>query len=277
MKDVSRNKFLLCFRPVIDMDRFVLDSKAAVKRSNNQHLSYVGAEQNKNVKHLRSKSSLLDYKSSTNSENSLIIHSPRKTCLSRLIKAVSFQSILPKKVRDERGLSQDLYGSKHNSSSSNSTESLNTSDDDSVNNVEIKTSKVSSPSSSSSSSFSSCSSGSTSISQPNNISKSLSNTMDYSRTNQEQESNPKTMGNTGIYLLLFSLTVTAFLGKLFAIFFTSILLYFVSRKHVLYSISPAGYLTSLPQRKESKEYAIIMEGVLEKDQNQLQRSYKFLT
>ncbi|XP_058005387.1 uncharacterized protein LOC110632409 [Hevea brasiliensis] len=249
MKNVSRNKFFLCFRPVVDMDQQVLDSNAHVNHSKDQPLAYAGVENKKNAKHLRSKSLILDYGSSTSFENSLIFGSPRKTFFSRSIKAVFFSIFI--------GLNQDIYGSRLNSLSSNSTKSLDTSAGDTVNNVdnvqEIKTNSVSFSSSSSSksaSSLSSCSSCSTSISEPNNLLKP-----------------PKTMGNSLIYLLLFSLTMTIFLGKLNAILFTTIWLYFLPRFHVSDDIRPSEDPTSLAERKESKEYKkrIIMEGLLERN------------
>ncbi|KDP44607.1 hypothetical protein JCGZ_19749 [Jatropha curcas] len=190
MKNVSRNKFLLCFRPV---DEVMLDSESAVKRSQNpSSLTIVGIKSRKGeMKKPRSKSSS---SSTTSADNSLILHPPRKTSFSRAIKAVLFEIILSKRVRDGRSLSEDLYESKHSSSSFNKNE-------------EIKSNIESSSSSSSSSSL---------ISEPNSKKNNII------RPNEEKK-------DMGIYLVLFSLTVTIFWGKLCAIIFISVWLYFLGR------------------------------------------------
>lgn len=94
MKTVSRNKFLLCFRPVVDVDDLVLNSKSGVDHSKKQALRYVGMEKKENMKNSASSSLLLDSGCSTSSsENSVILHSPKKR-FSRVIKAVLFETIM---------------------------------------------------------------------------------------------------------------------------------------------------------------------------------------
>ena len=89
MKNVSRNKFLLCFRPVVDMD-LMLESKAVVDdRSQNQKaLTNVGVKNKEDMKPSKTKSSVSDTK------NSIMIHRPGKKTFCQIIKAVVFEIIL---------------------------------------------------------------------------------------------------------------------------------------------------------------------------------------
>ncbi|CAK7349978.1 unnamed protein product [Dovyalis caffra] len=132
MKNVSRNKFLLCFKPVVDMDQLLLDhSKVGlVDRSKNQTLKHLGREKKEDMKRLVSNSSLLSHDKNrcstifSSPESSLILQSPKKN-LSRVIKAVFFETIMSKRVRDGKGtLCPDSnIGSKRTSSSSSSSSS----------------------------------------------------------------------------------------------------------------------------------------------------------
>ncbi|OAY35261.1 uncharacterized protein LOC110627544 [Manihot esculenta] len=283
MKDVSKNKFMLCFRPVVNVDEVVPGSKADDKCSNDQPLACVGVDKGKNVKeHLKSNSLILDYRFSKCSGNSLIIHSARKTSFFQSFKSIFFLYSLPKRVRDGKGLTPDSDGSKLDSSSSKSTKSLETSDGDSVdmNNAQVMKTKLVSSCTSSSSKFSrgACL---TSTSEPNNLLTSLSKTTDNSRSNKERKSRSKTKGSFVIYLMLFSLAVTVFWGKVCAILFTSISLYIM--QYVSDNIRPSENATSLPKRRECKEYKkrIIMEGLLERNRRHVpesqRRIVKFLT
>ncbi|KAK8706540.1 hypothetical protein V6N13_050101 [Hibiscus sabdariffa] len=101
MKNVSRNKFLLCFRPVVDMD-LMLESKAAavVNRPRNPYhaLRYVdvGVETNEDSKPLSTIPN-------SDTRNSIMI---RKKSFSQAIKAVFFETILAKRVRDRKNIDE---------------------------------------------------------------------------------------------------------------------------------------------------------------------------
>ncbi|XP_065857410.1 uncharacterized protein [Euphorbia lathyris] len=183
MKNVTRNKFLLCFRPVVEMDENKEHSREDIK----------------------------------NSKNSLILHSPRKTCFP-LSLAGFFGIILIKRVHYGRGLTQD----SHSSSSSSSSPS--------------KSSHSASPSS-------------TSMLEEQNIYSNEENTIPT--PNEESGSmKGKRMNNIiGLYFILFSLAVTVFWGKVYAILVTLILLCFLPHRKILLE-----HGTKLPERKESEKY-----------------------
>ncbi|KAL0001807.1 hypothetical protein SO802_015588 [Lithocarpus litseifolius] len=153
MKSVSRNRFLLCFRPVVDMEG-VLQAKSLVDSSASQGLPFFSVE---------------------NKDETKVSMSPKRT-FSRVVKAVMFGTILNKRVRDRKG---PISESKNSSIITKET----------------------------------CS------------------------KNQELEEKPEKVDmlgcssfNSGIYLLVISLIITILLGKLCAIIFTSILVYFVPRQ-----------------------------------------------
>ncbi|KAJ6379163.1 hypothetical protein OIU76_015889 [Salix suchowensis] len=91
MKNVSRNKFLLCFKPVVDMDQLVLDrSKVGVgDHSARQAVKHLAREKKKmdHMKRLVPNSSLLsddnyDTEMISSSENSLVLHSSKEKLIS---------------------------------------------------------------------------------------------------------------------------------------------------------------------------------------------------
>ena len=71
MKRVSRNRFLLCFRPVVDMEG-VLQAESLVDSSASQGLPFISVE---------------------NKEETKVSMSPKRT-FSRVVKAVMFGTIL---------------------------------------------------------------------------------------------------------------------------------------------------------------------------------------
>ncbi|XVE92848.1 hypothetical protein REPUB_Repub01dG0138500 [Reevesia pubescens] len=109
MKNVSGTKFLLCFRPVVDMD-LMLESKAVVVdgSQNHQALTHVGVKNKEDMKPSTTKSSVSD------KENTITIHRPGKKTVSQVIKAVVFEILLAKRVRDRKGIDQGLYSTNHN-------------------------------------------------------------------------------------------------------------------------------------------------------------------
>lgn len=290
MKNVSRNKFLLCFKPVVDMDQLVLNhSKVGVlDHSTDKSLKHLSREKKErdHMKRLVPNSSLLSDDNDTcsavisSSENSLILHSSKKN-LSRVIKAVFFETILSKRIHDRKGnLCQDSnIGSKPSSSSSppppppsmDSKKSLDdTSDHDNtnlVNKVLIDAHQANEATS--------C---------PSSISESrkLSRIKNSRNPDEELEFKAKTMDKSGIYLFLISLTVTVLWGKLCAIFFTIIWLYFLPRRqHNTSRSQNATRSLWLPEKEESKDQysykkKVIMEGLLERN-HQRATGIKFLT
>ncbi|XP_011048486.1 PREDICTED: uncharacterized protein At5g23160-like [Populus euphratica] len=291
MKNVSRNKFLLCFKPVVDMDQLVLNHSevGVVDHSTDKSLKHLPREKKKrdHMMRLVPNSSLLSDDNDTcsaiisSSENSLILHSSKKN-LSRVIKAVFFDTILAKRIHDRKGnLCQDSnIGSKPPSSSSSSPppppsmdskKSLDdTSDHDNtnlVNKVLIDTHQANE--------VTSC---------PSSISESrkLSKIKNSRNPNELLEFKAKTKDKSGIYLFLVSLAVTVLWGKLCAIFFTITWLYFLPRRQ--HSTSRPQNVTRslwLPEKEESKDQyyykkKVIMEGLLERNHQRV-NGIKFLT
>ncbi|KAE9593041.1 hypothetical protein Lalb_Chr19g0135561 [Lupinus albus] len=78
MRNVSRSKFLLCFRPVVDIDD-VLKSKDVNKHE---------------MKKSSDTKSEFFHQTSTNISESWIMQHPPKRTLSQVIKAVVFQTML---------------------------------------------------------------------------------------------------------------------------------------------------------------------------------------
>ncbi|XWS68558.1 hypothetical protein CRYUN_Cryun04dG0100300 [Craigia yunnanensis] len=249
MKNVSRNKFLLCFRPVVDMD-LMPESKAVVadRSQNHQALTYVGVENKENMKPPTTKSSVSD------TEKLITIHRTGKKTFSQVIKAVVFEILLAKRVRDRKDIDQGSYSSKHNFPLSSHDKLLDTRVDESVNKV-LAISK--------SSSVSSISCSSSSYSSPNSTQKpkrqQLQNSNTY-RNHQEREMNPKqermyrvSSSNSATLLLLISLAVTIFWGKICAILFTSIWLYFLPHQQPIRVIGNLGNINRSPEKK-SRDY-----------------------
>uniref|UniRef100_A0A2P2J137 Uncharacterized protein n=1 Tax=Rhizophora mucronata TaxID=61149 RepID=A0A2P2J137_RHIMU len=88
MKNASRNKFLLCFKPVVDMDQLVLEPKGDIVRSKNQALECASMDRKEIFRRSMSNSSLSDF-STTNS--GLILQSAKKNISQVIIEAVWFQ------------------------------------------------------------------------------------------------------------------------------------------------------------------------------------------
>ncbi|AES67326.1 hypothetical protein MtrunA17_Chr2g0323311 [Medicago truncatula] len=188
MKSVSKNKFLTCFRPVIDLDD-MLESETvpAPSTSRRKHATQNSA----------TNSMSLDQNSPKSIQNQVAGHPPKQT-LSKVIKAVMFQIILNTRANKKNLYSQTCFGSKRNYSlHTRSSSSFKT------NIEEIKA--IESPLSSPSSSYS-----------PVFNSKSLS------KSNESQFENQKKFHCLGIYMVfLISLVVTVCWGKVNVIVLTS--------------------------------------------------------
>ncbi|KAK3184267.1 hypothetical protein Dsin_031553 [Dipteronia sinensis] len=273
----SSNKFLVCFKPVVDMDRLVLESKSSVvidhHGSRSQRRSSCNCinpeNRSENVK---------------KSEKSMMVRCPWNKTMSKVIKAVLFETILAKRVRDRKSerkslTLQDSYhhhqSSKRSFSNSRHThKSLNSSDHYVQ---QIKSNPVLSSQSSSSSSC--CS-----ISEPKK-----QNLNCKKLDNNNNMGGGGTTGGTGSWsfscvmtlLLIIIVTVTCICGRVSAIFCTTVCLYYLPRR------SKCRRLLLLPEneamierhvRKKSEgsgEYQkkkIIMEGLLERNHHSYRES-----
>ncbi|KAK2650946.1 hypothetical protein Ddye_018435 [Dipteronia dyeriana] len=279
----SSNKFLVCFKPVVDMDQLVLESKSSVVNidhhgSRSQRrlpFNCINPEnRSENVK---------------KSEKSMMVRCPSNKTVSKVIKAVLFETILAKRVRDrksERKSStlQDSYhhhqSSKRSFSNSRRThKSLDSSDHyvQQIKSIPVLSSQSSVNSSSSSSSSSSC----CSISEPkkqNQNCKQLDN-----NNNNNMVGGGSTTAGTGSWsfscvitlLLIIILTVTCLCGRVSAIFCTTVSLYYLPRRSKcrrwrrLLPENEAMIERHLRKKSEgSGEYQkkkIIMEGLLERN------------
>ncbi|OMO92638.1 hypothetical protein CCACVL1_06795 [Corchorus capsularis] len=267
MKNVSRNKFLLCFRPVVDVDLMIESKAVSVHRSENQALTaYVGV---KNKDDMKPSTAVLS--SVSDAENSIVVHRPTKKTFSQVVKAVVFEIVLAKRVRERKAIDQRSYSWKHNSKLSKSADKVLSGKG--IQDTLSKSESVSSLSSYSSSSSSSPSSSPNSTQKPErqNLQKNDDTCRNYQ---QERELKTKQEGssrnNNAIYLLLVSLAVTIFWGKICAILFTSIWLYFVPQQQ-----QSAGVIRNLESikrssEKKSRDYykkKVIMEGLLDRTYN----------
>ncbi|XWS63346.1 hypothetical protein CRYUN_Cryun06bG0087500 [Craigia yunnanensis] len=131
----------------------ILESKAVVvdRSQNYQVLTYVGVKNKEDMKPSTTKSAVSD------SEKLIMIHRTGKKTFSQVIKAVVFEILLAKRVRDRKGIGQGSYSSNHNFPLSSHDKLLDTSVDKSVKKVRAncKSNSVSSMPSCSSSSYSS--------------------------------------------------------------------------------------------------------------------------
>ncbi|XP_022749078.1 uncharacterized protein LOC111298616 [Durio zibethinus] len=273
MKNVPRNKFLLCFRPVADMDLMLESNALVVDRSqNHQALTYVGVNKKEDMKPSATQSSVSDTK------DSIRIHRPGKKTFSQVIKAVVFEIVLDRRVRRRKGIDQESYSSKHNFPLSSRDKLLDSSFDESVNKVSAgkgtvcRSNSVSSGSSCSSSSSSSSSSPNSTLKakrqQLQNSYNTYSNHQEDEKKTKEEGTDRGSCSNNAIFLLLISLAVTIFCGKFCAILFTSIWLYFFPQQQ------PTGVIGNLENNKrrpekKSRAYKkkVIMEGLLERNHN----------
>ncbi|KAF8414014.1 hypothetical protein HHK36_002012 [Tetracentron sinense] len=264
----EKNKFLLCFRP-LDMD-------GAIKSEGTEDpvFSYIAVEKKDNYMIPAILSSLSE------KENSKI--SPRKRnarqVFSRVLRAVMFETSLIKKVRS-RKVRQDLCRSDSNLSA----KSEKFSDINRRKSSEDDGRKIDSTVSSSLSSSCSSSTTSTYVMPESKNSRSLadqkesfgSNCFEQKQSKKNlQDPQRKTKGtvtrcfssSAGLYLLLISLSIMIFWGRICAIFCTSAWLYFVYRWNS--GDGPPENGNKSPEM-DSREYKkkVIMEGLLERNRH----------
>lgn len=193
MKTATRNKLLHCFRPIGMVDVDVV--------SHEQPTSVVDRSAD-NVDH---DTKVSGNGRSTNSEkSSKIVQHAGKRIFSRVVKAVFFETILPKRVSDRKGISKkrtclDLGRSA---------------DEPMI----LAPAKVRTGTSSSSSS-----STPKSVDSLKSLSESVKQKEGHKSTHGEEHTEkPHLSINTGLLLILISLAVTVLWGRLSAIAFTSI-------------------------------------------------------
>ncbi|CAJ1979018.1 unnamed protein product [Sphenostylis stenocarpa] len=192
MRSFTKNKFLLCFRPVVDID-CMLKSEVAPHRSSTTRFSRVPtSEKQQMVKNSEPKSVYFHHVS------------PKRT-ISRVIKAVFYETILNRRDHHKNRYIHDSFGYKHKY----------------LKYGEAKT--LQSPLSISSSA-SPCSS-SHALSPSKNVSNHCS-TKEKRKGLGDPLEKQKKFECYGIYVVLLSLAFTVFWGKLFGILLTSTLLYF---------------------------------------------------
>ncbi|XP_039054597.1 uncharacterized protein At5g23160-like [Hibiscus syriacus] len=230
MKTVSRNKFLVCFRPVMDS---MLDSEPVVvdRSRNHRVLTY--------TKPSTTPSSVPD------TENSIMVHRPGKKTFSHVVKAVVFEILLAKRVKDRKGIDRGSYSSKHNFPVNSHDKMLDTS------------------------------AGTEGIRETISESNSVPNSTPETSKHQEREVKEKQEGiqrgwssSNAVFWVVISLAMTIFWGKIYAILSASIWLYFLPRLQ-----QPAGEIENLNSIKRSSEEKseddkkIIMEGLLKRKQS----------
>ncbi|GAV71181.1 hypothetical protein CFOL_v3_14675 [Cephalotus follicularis] len=264
MKNVYQ--FLLCFRPVVD----ILESEGT-HHQRKKALTCNGIEDKEGYKVSMTKSSFTGINTSSKIDTeSLVNYRPRKRSFSQVIKAVVFESTLAKRLRD-RKRSVSINSDQRTFASSR--DDIKPANQVSVAS-EIQEAK-SSPVLSTSSSHGSTSSNSSTPSEPKNITKSssdINNIKQMHHKRQEGTLKPKKEDNcdlsfnSGIYLLIITLTVTTLYGKACAILVTSVCLYFgTSRRAATSGICKPGNVTKLA-KAWSRDYKkrVIMKGLLQR-------------
>ncbi|TKY48802.1 hypothetical protein E2542_SST26224 [Spatholobus suberectus] len=206
MRNVSKNRFLTCFRPVVDIDA-MLESRAVVDhdRSSSRRFACIPVADKHDTKNSTSKATFSDQELT---QNWVVPHPPKRK-FSKVIRAVVFETVLNTRVRN--GYGQSCYGSKRGYSAY--AESSSAGDEKQAlvvtNFQEIKAPEWSS----------SISSSNSPVSESKNISKSES-------TKDQLEK--QKFHCVGIYWILISLAVTVFWGKINVIILTSLLSCFFS-------------------------------------------------
>ncbi|XP_059452155.1 uncharacterized protein At5g23160-like [Corylus avellana] len=242
MKNVSRSKFLLCFRPVVDNMEAVLEPEG---------VGGGGGDRPAGIQGLPCISVV------GNKEETKKMLTPKRN-LSRVIKAVMFETLLSKRLRDRK---QSLSVKPERSHDLFDEKSVNRASVDTNIDQEITTSSGLSHSSSFRSS---------SVNSTGSLPDTTKQDCSINPQVQAVVEKPKKveMGcsgfNSGIHLLVISLIITILWGRLCAILFASICAYFVPRRH-----AGCGRQESVIklEKTESREHKkkVIMEGFLERN------------
>ncbi|PON66954.1 hypothetical protein TorRG33x02_266400 [Trema orientale] len=226
---------------MVDMDVVIEPKSVNDHRSTDLGLTYIKVESMEPLK-----VSMDSEKSSTIVRQQQQQQQPTKKTFSRVVRAVFFETTLAKRVRERKGFKQDSVKPKLRS-------------------LDLARFQLMNSTLPGSSSSSSSSTSESEISTSNNLTESVKQNF---KKNIEKYSKESDMGhsgfNSGLYLLLISLTITVFWGRFWAVVLTLIWLYLV----------PAWYAGNrLPENatlwpeKESKDYKkkVIIEGLLERN------------
>ncbi|XP_054794066.1 uncharacterized protein LOC129299622 [Prosopis cineraria] len=219
MTNSSKNKFFLCFRPVVDLD-VMLDSPVPSHPSPACRFSSDSAPHKDEIH---------------NPHSSL----PPKRKLSRLIKAMVFETILSRRSHRKNRSRRDSFESEGSYSTTCTEETSSTGDDRSIlsqASLEISSIQDINPDSwfSSDSKFLRKSESCPSEAKPRK--RSRRDPLEKKRTK---------LNCSGIFTLLLSLMLTVFWGKILGIMLTSVWLY-------SYSVLRARYLRQKTERKLKK-------------------------
>ncbi|KAI4334046.1 hypothetical protein L6164_018784 [Bauhinia variegata] len=203
MRSISKNKALLCFRPVVDID-VMLEPKSAADRPPSRRFSCFPVEEKNGMKVSETKTIFLDKGSIQKLSENSIANPPPKRTLSRVIKAVIFEMILNRRANQKNRYLGNSYGTKRSYSTNTETSST----------------------------------GSTCLSEATesrNLPKSYATGAKRTESSyQAPIEKQKNWDCTGIYLLVISLAVTILWGKILGIIITSIWLCFQSRPAASY-------------------------------------------
>ncbi|KAK1567161.1 hypothetical protein Q3G72_008800 [Acer saccharum] len=275
--NVSRsnsNKFLVCFKPVVDMDQLVLESKSSVAIDHHGSKSQRRLPFNRINPENRSENV-------KKSEKSMMVRCPSNRTLSKVIKAILFETILAKRVRERKSerKSLTLQDSYHHQSSKrrHTHKSLDSSDHCVIQQIKCN------PVLSSQSSVNSSSSSSCSISEPkkqNQNCKKLDNNNNMGGGVTTAGMGSWSFSCVMTLLLIIILTVTCLCGRVSAIFCTTVCLYYLPRRSICrrrrLPENEAMIKRHLRKKSEgSGEYQkkkIIMEGLLERNHHSYRES-----
>ncbi|KAL2331771.1 hypothetical protein Fmac_019352 [Flemingia macrophylla] len=203
MKNTSKNnRFLTCFRPVVDIDAILEPGATVADRTSSQRFACIPVADKHDTKNSVTKATFSDQDLARNSV--VLVPPPSKRTFSKVIKAVVFETLLNTRVRNKNhhGQTQRCFGS--------SKRGYSTCDEKQafvVANIQaIKVPEWSSTISSSNS--------------PVSESK-IESTKEQVLVEKQKKSHC-----VGIYWVLISLAVTVFWGKVNVIILTSLLLWF---------------------------------------------------
>uniref|UniRef100_A0A5B7BPZ6 Uncharacterized protein n=1 Tax=Davidia involucrata TaxID=16924 RepID=A0A5B7BPZ6_DAVIN len=251
-----KNKLLLCFRPVVL--KAEIESKGLDNCSDGGVCTYLSFSNKENLKISTINSSPSDNERFGISEESIRRRRESNSHwkFSRVLRAVLFGISLRKRVRD-RNVRRLEFRSKSDSF-------LDLSDDKSVNpkSLEAKLKNF------------------RSLSSKKCLSRSQSNFFDQKKQSTNNPQNPSEVktknrviaglsSNPGLCLVLITLFVTILWGRVFAILFTSVWLYFLPGR-INFDRPSENMAKASPETESSRDYKkrVIMEGLLGRNHHQ---------
>ncbi|KAG4961044.1 hypothetical protein AAZX31_13G285800 [Glycine max] len=203
MRNVSKNRFLTCFRPVVDIDDMLEPKAAVVDDSASCRFACIPVADKHDAKNSTTKATLSDQ--DMLAQNWIVVPRPQKRTFSKIIKADLF--LLNTRARNKNLDGQGCFGSKRDYSAY--TESSSTGDEKKQAFVGTNIQKIKPPE------------WSSSISSSNSPESK-------NESPKDQVEKQKKFRCLGIYWVLVSLVVTVFWGKVNVTIWTSLLLCFFS-------------------------------------------------